>query len=740
MKGLKAFGHEWASIVRNRKLLVSVIAVMLVPVLYSGMFLEAFWDPYDRLEQLPVAVVNEDAGAEFNGETLRIGDQFADKLRDNAEFDWHFVSKADALEGLKNQSYYLAIEIPEDFSEKTTTLTSDQPTAAKIRFLPNEGYNFLASQIGNTAMEKMKAALNKEITEIYARTVLEEVELLAGGIGQAGEGAGKLADGTAAATEGAQQIEQNLAKLVSGSHSLQDGVMRLDEGGMRLKQGAVQVYEGTADLAGGLAQLYEAQLKLVAGVSELQVGAGNAASGAQGLAGGLEQLAEGSATLAERTKQAEQTMSTLAAGLEQSQSGATQLADRAGQLSAGLEAIAERNPQLAQDPSFQQLVAGSKQLAAGLTSSTAAQQQLSVGANQLGEGLKELQAGLAALDGKLQEASAGSGQLAAGTLKLADGTMQLEEQMELFAGKLAEAKDGGTALLQGTQSLSAGAAELSQGLAQLQMNVGAFADGSSRLQEGAGELASGLLQLDEGSHELSGKLADAATKTSGVNVSDSSYDMFAEPVQLEVQKIDEVPNYGTGFAPYFVSLGLYVGALLLTIIYSVRDPAVRAASGWQLFAGKALTMATVGAVQALAVDAVLLYILDLQVKRVSSFIWLSILISITFMMLIQFLVTTMQNPGRFIAILVLIFQLTSSAGTFPLELIPGWLQRVTPWLPMTYSVAGLKAVISSGDTNALWSNAAVLGLFAVLFAALTWTCLAVQHRTLRQDGAETHTA
>lgn len=737
-KGIKQFGKELAAIGRNPKVLIPVIAVIMIPVLYSALFLGAFWDPYGRLDELPVAIVNADKGAEFGGQTLHIGEDFEKQLKDNKQFDWKFVSKDEATAGLADNTYYMAIEIPEDFSEKTTTLTTDHPTQARLTFMPNESYNFLASQIGNTAVEKMKSMLNKEMTEAYAKTVFAQMEQLVGGIGQASEGAGQLADGTAKAKDGAVLIEQNLKQLASGSLTLQDGVAKLAQGSGQLNQGAAGLNAGAANLAGGLAQLSAAQQELGAGAAQLGDGAKSLGTGAAGLSDGLSQLSAGSGQLAASSGQAEQAAGKLADGLGKSAAGAAQLDQGAAQLSQGLEQLAASNAQLAQDANFQKLLALSKQLSGGMSEAKQAQQQLSEGAKQLHDGTVQLKDGLTAFDGKMKEAATGASQLAAGGQKLADGAAQWIAGMNQFGGKLAEAKEGGAQLAVGAKQLASGAAELNQGMGTLQTNIAPFVDGTKQLENGAQQVAAGLVQLDDGSHELSGKLSDASAKTSGLKATDSMYDMFAGPVELDVEKVNEVPNYGTGFSPYFLSLGLYVGALLLTIVYSVREPAVRPSSGWSWFWSKALTLAVVGVIQALIADGALLLILKLDVKSVPLFILFSILTSVTFMMLIQFLVTVLQNPGRFIAIVVLIFQLTSSAGTFPLELIPAWLQKVTPWLPMTYTVAGFKAVISSGDYAVMWKNAAILAVFAVLFAALTLIYFISSHR--KNKRAEHQTA
>ncbi|MDD1369482.1 YhgE/Pip family protein, partial [Bacillus sp. MHSD17] len=203
------------------------------------------------------------------------------------------------------------------------------------------------------------------------------------------------------------------------------------------------------------------------------------------------------------------------------------------------------------------------------------------------------------------------------------------------------------------------------------------------------------------------------------------YDMFASPVKVKTEKMAEVPNYGTGFTPYFLSLGLFVGALLLSIVYPLRDTVGVPKSGFSWFISKFGVLLSVGIIQAVVADVILLFGLGVEVQSIPYFILFSIVTSLSFIALIQCLVTAFGDAGRFIAIITLIIQLTTSAGTFPLELIPKFLQPFNAWLPMTYSVSGLKAVVSSGDFNFMWQNIGILMIFIVALslgtiASLTW--------------------
>lgn len=735
-KGLKQFGKELSGIGRNKMLLISVIGVLMIPVMYSSMFLGAFWDPYGNLDKMPVAVVNADKGYEFNGEMMHIGDDFEAELKENEKFEWHFVSKEEAEAGMEDHSYYLAIEIPSDFSEKTTTLTSDKPTPAKLTYLANESYNFLASQIGSKAVDTMKMELNKEVTSAYTRTVFEQMEELVDGISKASDGAGEIADGTTKAKDGAVLIEKNLAKLVSGSLTLKEGVAKLNEGGKALGKGSAELSTGTNDLASGLAQLLAAQKELGAGAASLGEGAGSLGAGAVKLSDGLSQLAGASGQLAGGASDAQQAAGQLAGGLKESAAGEEQLKAGASQLANGLAQLGQANPELAESESFASLLKASRELAAGLEKSSEGQKQLRDGASKLSDGLVKVSDGLGTFDKKVEEAAAGGKQLGAGAEQVVAGAKKFSTGMNQFGSKLAEACAGGTKLAAGAKQLNSGAATLTSGLSQLSSSITPFVNGSVELEDGAQQVASGLLKLEDGTQELSGKLNEASDKTSDLKLTDTMVDMFSDPVKLDVEKVTKVDNYGTGLAPYFLSLGLYVGAMLLTIVYSVREPAVRPVNGWSWFLSKALTLALIGTIQALIADAALIYVLKLEVQSMGLFVMYSILTSITFMMIIQFLVASMGNPGRFIAVILLIFQLTSSAGTFPIELVPGWLQKVSPFLPMTYSVKGFRDIISSGDFSSMAGYVAIMAGIAILFAVLSYLYFTLSHRKTKDDQLE----
>jgi len=651
-KGSKLFLAEWSSLARNRKLLISLTAIMLIPLLYSFTFLWAFWDPYGRMNDLPVAVVNQDKGATFQNKELHIGDDFIAKLKESGDFKYDFVSNQEAIDGMRDRKYYLAFEIPADFSANATKVTDPSPKPIEFKFMPNESLNFLTAQIGKSAVEKMKTSIAHELTKAYTAAVFDNIGELSSGLTKAADGAKELADGTKRVEDGITQIDENLGKLNSGTIPLKAGVSELSKGTGALNAGAVELKQGAGELSGGLTQLSGGSAKLAAGAGELQ--------------GGLAQLQGG--------------LADSVAGLDKLQAGT------AG-LSSALDALATGNPALAESPEFKQLAAMASQLKEGAAAAAAGQKQLAGGADKL---------------------AAPAGTLATGMSELSQ--------------KLAAADEGGKRVASGADALQQGTGVLQSGLVKLAGGVNELSSGSALLKDGTGKLAEGVSAVTAGSSELSDKLADAANKTGDIQTTDDNYSVMADPVRYVEEKNGEVPNYGTGFAPYFLSLGLFVGALMMTIKYPLTETAVEPRSALRWFMAKFGTMFIMATIQGLLAAVILLYGLQLDVQSVPKFILLSLVTSWCFVAIMQFLATAFNDPGRFIGIILLIIQLVASAGTFPVELIPAPLQGLSAFVPMTYSVSGFKAAISSGQSDAFWMNLSVLaGIFIVIAGLLLLT-------------------
>ncbi|MDN4606097.1 YhgE/Pip domain-containing protein [Sporosarcina highlanderae] len=716
MKKKSMIVAEWKQLLRTRKMLVPMIAILFIPVLYAGMFLWAFWDPYANMGALPVAIVNLDEGAEMDGEQLALGDELVDKLMNSGNFNIQNVSQEVAEEGLKNQDYYIAIEIPENFSQHATTLLDENPEKLTIVYKPNEGFNFLSAQIGETAMDRIRAEVNEKIASTYAEQLFDSIDKMGNGFGEAADGAGKLHDGATELENGARDLKGYLETLASSTVSLKDGSDRLAKGTNDAAKGAADLNKGIGALSAGVADLNNGAAQASKGASDLKAGIASYTAG-------VEQLRDSYALIAQKENEFGKALSTINEKTVALNGAAQQLGEGSKNVSAGINDLSDKlAPVLASLPEEQQAA-----LKAALGQLKQGSAELSDGMAELSNGTAALQEGTAQLDGAAAQLRNGHAQALAGITKLngssaqlSEGAAALEQGNGALAAGLEQLSEGVAAAQKGSSDLASGLNELNAGSNTLREGTGTLATKSKELADGSSKLTDGMKELNEGTLTLKEKLAEANEAASEVNPNEKTYEMAAAPVDVAKDGINEVPNYGTGFAPYFLSLGLFVGALLLSIVFPLVEPAIKPTNAFSWMASKVSVLAIVGLIQALVAVAIIKWGLGMETVNLPLFILTAIITSYTFIAIVQMLVSLLGDPGRFAAILILILQLTTSAGTFPLELIPGPLQVFNTLLPMTYSVQAFKASISTGDIAHLWANNGVLIGFMVACLAITF--------------------
>ncbi|PTY78392.1 hypothetical protein B5V89_10325 [Heyndrickxia sporothermodurans] len=769
MKG-SLFLAELKGIVRHPMSLIQVLAIILVPILYAGMFIWAFWDPYGRLEKLPVAVINEDKGSVMQDEKIEIGDKLIDNLKEKKSMNFHFVSKDAAYKGLENQKYYMVIEIPENFSENATTLLDKDPKRLQLKYVQNQSANYTSSKIGESAMTKIKDAVSKEVSTTYAEEMFDAIKKMGDGFNTASDGASKLYDGAKKLGDGTKSLKENLELLAKNSITFNDGVVKAKSGAGDLSKGSNDLANGLNQLNDGSNQLYNASKDMQNGTKELTKGINQASEGLGALNKGMPALVDGtkkvqggleqfknelppaianafSSQLTEGVKGINQGVDQLQSGMEKQLTAgiAKQIKDKQTkqmeQLFAALkgkvddQTLQQLQQQLtanAQDQAKemeQQLAQGIHQgMDQGFTEfKKQVNQQMTGNKDQITKQIKEqtdpqfdkLIAGVTTINKNQVKVQKGIEQLANGSTLLSNGAAKLQngqnqyiESLGLFTSKMNDAATGANKLSEGAKTLNNGLNQLADGSTQIK-------DGSHKLADGSKKLDDGTNDLKDGTKEMKGKLSDASKDANSVKGNDKQYDMMSDPIHLKKDVVNHVPNYGTGLTPYFLSLGLFVGGLLLTIIFNVREPATEPKNAFSWFLGKYGIMAIVGIFQALIAVWIIVGMIGVDVKSVPLFIVAAIVTSLTFMAIIHFFVAALDNPGRYIAIIVLILQLTSSAGTFPLELLPNALKPIHEALPMTYSLQAFRAVISNGDYSLMWHNLGILAIYLVSFLILT---------------------
>lgn len=758
--------EELKALIKSPKLWVTMIGVALVPALYNLSFLGSMWDPYGNVDDLPVAVVNQDKSSTLNDQTLSIGDDMLDSMSKNKALDYHFVSAEKAEEGLENGDYYMVITLPEDLSEKAASLLTDDPEKITINYQTTAGRSFVASKMSESAMTKLKDTVSENITETYTKAVFKSMSSLQDGLQEASDGGNELLSGSQQLESGSQTITDNLNTAASGSQTLADGTATLSSG-------LTTYTNGVSSLASGANELDSNSAALVSGVAQLKESSAQVqqlVDGANSLTDGLQKLATETTLSAEESAN----IQSLISGLPQLNAGIQQLNTSVSKISTNVD-ITQISTVLSDIASQAQgiLEAEEKDSSARLTAiqATAAYQSLEAAqqaelvnalntsgnsvsqqAQQILTDVQTMKTALTELSSKVTELqtsvsqiannsnvalpgsvealttlstglnkvnTAATTELVPGSSKIASGIATLNTKLSSGASELLTGVTTYTSAVSkvasGANQLAASNSQLTSGASQLQSGAETLASGSSQLASGSNTLTSGLTTLTSGISTLTSSLSEASNQLSLVSVTNKNAKLVSNPVSTKETDNDSVKVNGIGMAPYMIAVSLMVVALSTNVIFasSLSGRPVKNRFEWakqKLFINGLIStvgsLVLYGAIQFLGFEA--------------NYEWRTIFLIIlggwTLMALVTALVGWDNRYGSFLSLLMLLLQIGSAGGSYPIELSPKFFQVVHPYMPMTYIVTGLRQTISM--TGSIGTQIGVLSALLVVFMVL----------------------
>ncbi|MET0901145.1 MAG: YhgE/Pip domain-containing protein [Mycobacterium sp.] len=628
---------------------IALITIILMPLLYGAMYLWAFWNPFAEVNKVPVALVNEDTGADAQGQKLRAGDEVAAALEASGQLDLHEMSAQDAADGVASGKYYFSITLPQDFSESIASPSGGDPKQATLRFTFNDANNYLGSIIGQNASREVLNQVNASIGERTVGTVLTGLTDAGAGIKQAADGAGQLAAGLNTADDGAHQLSTGADTLAAGLRTA--------------RAGSAQLAGGTEELASSVDKATDPLLTVLDRVGPLNLDPDAVGRAAQHLSGAVRSTTDRIAAL----------------NVDQAQAAAIV------NQSVGL---LRNNP----DPAVRDLgnfLAGAQSLltAQGIDPTTDA------GLVRLRDSASQLEAELGDPNSELRTflTSAVNGGLRADVAKLRDGV----------------------------DELNGGARRLAQGLVQL-------SDGGERLADGADELASGTDRLQAGAEELATKLEEGSTQVPSWSPQQRTEvaRTLSAPVALDLVSNNPAATFGTGFAPFFLPLALFIGALIIWMLLTPLQtrPIINGLGALRVVLASYWPAVLIAVCQVVVMYAVVHFGVGLHAKYPLATVAFLVLVAATFLAIIQaFNAVFGVAVGRVITLAFLMLQLVSAGGIYPVETTATPFQWIHPFDPMTYAVNGLRQLTVGGVDSRLWVAIAVLaGLLAAALAASSW--------------------
>lgn len=704
-----------------------IAAVALLPIMVLGLLLAALWNPQDRLDQVPAAIVNLDEPVEVQGQTVPLGRQLASGLvsggetadgakaaqpaEDATNFDWTITDEESAADGLANGTYAAVVTIPEGFSAAATSYGDDDPSEARqatIDVSTPPGGRVADDALARVVAATATSVMSSTLTEAYVDNVLVGFNELSDGIGQAQDGAVQLADGAGQTQDGADQLADGAGQLADGADDAAGGASQLADGAGQLAAGATSAASGASGVASGASGLADGAGKLASGSSQV-------ADGARGIAGGIGDSAAGADDLAKGGDD-------LAAGATQVADGNRQLADGVAEINSTVPDVAALKKSLddAQARADEFAAAAGAALGCDTNPSTEACKALddaltgmandSSAVQDTIDGVVSAREQLDALATQTDKLATGAEGVATGVAGIADGNRDLAQGLRQLQGGASQVADGADGVSSGAGELSGGADQLASGASQLSSGVGQLATGASGVATGADDLSSGVGQLATGNADLASGAGDLAggigqlstgadDLASGLDDAKNQIPTYTDDERQTLASVVAEPvaapsasGISTGASgPLFAVVALWLGALALMTVFppvvaralgSTRDSVRLALSAFWL-------PAAVGAGTGALIGVILAAVEKLDAGGWVGSILVGAVASVAFVAVHQGFLGWLGNLGRGISLLIAVLLIATGV----VATVPAALQGLVDALPIGAARDALTAVV-----------------------------------------------
>lgn len=672
---------------------IALVFVLLIPILYGGIYLHANWDLYSHIDSIKVAVINHDEPTEFQGREISGGDLFEEALRDNPTFDWQFLGQDDAKaqRGLSDGDYFMVIEVPQNFSRNLVSAGSFQPERATLTLHRDDANGFIIGTLTGKAEDALSKTLDATISEAYFKALFVNIE--------------DIREQLTQASDGSQQLDSGLAQAADGVKQLNDAVTHVDASG--LQENLDSVNAGITEVDGGLQGLLDGAGTMRQGIGEITGIGATVSTGATNVKNALAPVTDFFDNRLPALQGDAVELAELNAALTGGADGGL-VVNLGGNLSAASSSagnLLASHPELANDPDYKALV---NQLSVAADLHTDVQGKVTAQAT-LTAGLK------VNLDPTLLQASANAAKAASDTLDQAAATLD----------------SGSTTVGEGLDKTDAAMSTLSSGIGTLRTATSNFlgeapqlVDGVLQLTNAIGQLNTAMPQLADGAHTLATGLQDGVKQIPSLSddQQNSLSTIMSSPVDIQQHVSHDAKFYGRGLAPMFFSIALWIACVSIFLV--VRTISGRAltgrASAWRTAFFGYGPVAVVATIGSLIMGFGVWLLLGLDPVHPWLFTLLLVVAALTFSALAYVVRLLFGSPQTAVFLVALILQLPACGGTFPVAMLTPFYQAIAVISPMRYSVDAFRVVISGGSPAVFWGSLAVLAGILAASIVLIW--------------------
>ncbi|MBT2605618.1 YhgE/Pip domain-containing protein [Bacillus sp. ISL-53] len=664
------FIDDLKSIYKNFFVCIVVVFLMFIPSIYAWFNIVASWDPYANTEGILVGVANNDKGAELNGKAVNIGKEVMEGLKENKDLGWRFTSEKEAIEKVEKGDYYASIIIPENFSEHIATIMTDDPKKAEIDYYVNEKINSIAPKITAAGANTIVDNVSKTFIKSASGSILAIFNELGITLQNELPTIQKMKNMVYLLEAELPELEQNIKTVQTHVKKAEDIIKRVNDGlnsieGItsqkdKLVSDVSSYVDSTRQAFEGINPLLKNDIESIRSDNESILVLANRLTGQDLPDNESDQLVEQGVTRINKELYLLDSMYNLLVRVNQF--------NEKNVLQPEIQLVDELR-----DNASDQLQALNDRAYGNLT--------------ELGRNNDQVLA-------SFQESY---------SKETGPKFNEIWNETEAILNNVQLTMEEGTKVLPEVRTLLN---ETNRTLETRTADIDKLQNKFPEIKTKIKALASKMREIDK-SYNME-EVIDFLR-----NDIEQESEFFSEPVLLNKHSLFPIPNYGSAMSPFFTALSLWVGGTILISMLSV-GVSQKVYSPYQIYIGRYLIFFIIGVMQALSVSIGNIVLIGVYVADKFEYILFSVLISTVFTLIVYTFVSVLGNVGKGISVVLMVLQISSSGGTFPIQVTPPFFQHINPFLPFTYAVGLLRESVGGITWSVAGKDIFILILFLII--------------------------
>ena len=686
---IEIFRNDIKEVFRKTNTWIIIVGLIFLPSMYAWPNILSSWDPYGHTNNIKVAVTSEDAGATVDGKDLNLGNSLVEGLKNNKNLDWQFVSnKQQAEDGVRIGDYYASIVVPKNFSQDMTSVSRTEPKRATIEYTVNEKINAISPKITNSGASAIANNISKNFVETANGIIFEKLH------------------------EAGIKFEENLPSIEKAKQE----IFKLNDN-FSTYESTLSELIGKVEYGHNILNNVQNTLPEIDRVATNSImiadKAGITINNIQGFNERLLPIINNHLNVVEEvSKEA----NVIAKELQQKPDKTEEIKARQKALDSRLQASTERLQlvknifeyfnRLSNERLFNNQLERVTTLSNDITTIKEVNNNIYNKMDHYDEIADTVKEEFVNKSARINEVSSNMNSKL--NVEVAPLISQVLSKAEVNIDKV-------SGIIAGTQG-------------ELPAVERKLSETEVKISNAYGKLLSLQAQMPSAKSKIQ-KLTDEIKKAdSGIdknqlfNLLKVDYkqqaEFFANPVKLQENKLYHIENYGSAMTPFYTVLSIWVGSLLMSSLLTTKvEDEENKYKPYQKYFGRGLLFVIISLFQTLIITLGDMYVLGTQANSPYRFVLYALLISLLFSSIIYTIVCILGNVGKAVCIVLLVLQLGSSGGTFPIQMTSEFFQTLYPKVPFTYSIGLLREAVGGVYIPAVERDIKILFIYLIVVLA-----------------------